>query len=141
MKQKASDRGFTLPELLISGIIITFLLSVVAYGFSTIQKSSKKNDVQLERRAEVDRALDFISSEIRQAQIIETNTDNTKNYFDSAGRSVILALKIPGFPEDRRVVYYTASAASPWVGPQVIYRWGPELNSNGSYTDPQDSGN
>jgi prepilin-type N-terminal cleavage/methylation domain-containing protein len=60
MKKDKSNRGFTLPELLISGIIITFLLSIVAYGFSTIQKSSKKNDVQLERQAEVSRALDFI---------------------------------------------------------------------------------
>jgi type II secretory pathway pseudopilin PulG len=141
MKNNKREFGFTLPELLISGIIITFLLSVVAYGFSAIQKSSKKNDIQLERRVEIDRALDFIASEVRQAQVIETNTDNTKNYFDSAGRSVVLALKIPSFPDDRRVVYYSAGASSPWVGPQAVYRWGPELNSNGSYTDPQDPAN
>jgi type II secretory pathway pseudopilin PulG len=135
------NHGFTLPELLISGIIITFLLSVVAYGFSTIQKSSKKNEIELERRSEIARALDFIASEVRQAQVVETNTDNTKNYFDGAGRSVVLALKIPGFPDDRRVVYYAAGSASPLVGPQAIYRWGPQLNSNGSYTDPQDPAN
>ena len=51
----------------------------------------------------------------------------------SAGGTVRLALNVPGV--DERIIYSVAPRTGVFEGPLVIYRWGPNIGGDGSYTD------
>jgi type II secretory pathway pseudopilin PulG len=159
--QPKSSAGFTLMELLIGAAIATVIIGVAGYGLLQIMRSSQKGNIQTERRAEIARAYDFISDEIRKAQIIDIDATNATGFSaDSDGdgtddRIVVLALRIPEIESSEdpdgdgdlidndndlttpaRVVYYVSDpATNAWKGPKVLYRWGPPLGNNGEYTD------
>ncbi|BAU65230.1 prepilin-type N- cleavage/methylation domain protein [Stanieria sp. NIES-3757] len=140
LKQK-NNAGFTLTELLIGAAIASVVVGAAGFGLLQIMKTSQKGSVQSEKRSEIARAYDFISDEIRRAELIEPNATNATG-FTSTGKTVVFALKIPGIDNDgnattqARVVYYLKDpeSNSVWKGPKVVYRWGPPLNDSGNYT-------
>jgi type II secretory pathway pseudopilin PulG len=147
-----SNSGFTLTELLVGLFMSIFVIGALGFGLMTVLRTSQSEGSKAAARNETGRALDFISDELRSAQSIETdnsiaylNTDDDSvttsidetvapDYDLPAGGTARLALQIPGVPQ--RVVYSVAppETGSPWKGPLVIYRWGPELTANGSYS-------
>ena len=137
LSNKKSSDGFTLVELLIAAAMTTFVVSAAGFGLVTITENNKKSQAETERRVELNRALDFISDEVRMAKKIanDASTDiSNAPGFNSSGKTPILSLQIPSVSQ--RVIYYIASSSSPWLGPQVIYRWGPNFNTNGQYSNP-----
>lgn len=144
-----SNSGFTLTELLVAVIMSTFVIGALGFGLMQILRLTQKGNSETAARNESSRTLDFISDEMRRAQAIEVDmTDSNIDALGGAdytgkkksGATVRLALRIPDL-EDKIVVYSVAEPenTSPWKGPLVIYRWGPNLDANGNYTDPTDS--
>jgi type II secretory pathway pseudopilin PulG len=129
--------GFTLTELLLAAGLTTMTILLGGWAVSHTTQASKANSSQSERKIELNRAQDFIASEIRQASGI--NLDNAPASFSpptteiaSGSYQDVLRLRIQGTTQP--VIYYLANPASSnqtWRGPKVLYRWGPPFNGNG----------
>ena len=144
------NSGFTLTELLVGVIMSIFVIGALGFGLMQILRVTQKGNSETLVRNESSRALDFISDEMRRARAIEVDmaTGSGSNiesvapdYSLPTGGTVRLALQIPGV--DQRVIYSVAppESTSPWKGPNVIYRWGPDLTADGSYvTDSTKAG-
>jgi type II secretory pathway pseudopilin PulG len=143
-KKNKSNAGFTLTELLVGLFMSIFVIGALGFGLMQVLGTSQSEGSKTAARNETGRALDFISDELRRAQAIEVNMSDG-HIFDNpnavapaydlpTGGTVRLALQIPGV--DQRVIYSVAppQSGSPWKGPLVIYRWGPELTANGTYS-------
>lgn len=138
INQKNSS-GFTLVELMVAMLITSFVISATGFGLVTITNRDKREKAETERRVELNRALDFIADEVRQAKPIATDADADLDKvapgFNPSDKTPVLTLQIPDVKQ--RVIYYIASPPSDsvWLGPKVIYRWGPNFNNNGQYTN------
>ena len=133
--------GFTLIELLVAASITTIVVSLTGFGIVAIMGNNKKAKAETARRVELNRALDFINDEVRQAKPIATDASASLSTvaasFNSSGKTPVLTLQIPGVTQ--RVIYYIASANSPWGGPNVVYRWGPKFTVDGQYSNPNNT--
>jgi type II secretory pathway component PulJ len=136
---KSQQSGFTLTELMISAFITVTVVGAGGWAIATMVTSSKTNSSQNERRVELNRSLDFMSAEARQAVNINVGTapaafaPSATEVITSSVESV-LRLKVDGLTAP--VIYYTATPATSnttWRGPKVIYRWGPSFSSAGVY--------
>lgn len=137
INQKHSD-GFTLVELMVAMLITSLVISATGFGLVTITNRDKREKAETQRRVELNRALDFIADEVRQAKPIakdaSADLSTVASNFSSSGKTPVLTLQIPGVSQ--RVIYYLGSSSSPWLGPNVIYRWGPNFNADGTYSNP-----
>ncbi|MBE9048313.1 hypothetical protein IQ255_28665 [Pleurocapsales cyanobacterium LEGE 10410] len=144
------NSGFTLTELLVGLFMSTFVIGALGFGLMQVLRTTQSETSKVAARNESSRALDFISDEMRRAQAIEVDmtTGAGSNiasvapaYSLPTGGTVRLALQIPGVVQ--RVIYSVAppDSSSPWKGPLVIYRWGPNLDASGNYTDPTNIAN
>ncbi|MGL5943230.1 MAG: PilW family protein [Waterburya sp.] len=149
LKKNKSHAGFTLTELLVGLFMSIFVIGALGFGLMQVLQATQTEGSKTAARNETGRALDFISDELRRAQAVEVNLSEANisavapDYDDNplTGGTVRLALEIPDV--DQRVIYSVAppQSGSPWKGPLVIYRWGPELRADGSYvTNPTSSG-
>lgn len=146
--QKRTSQGFTLPELLVAAVISLGVVAIGGFGLVSIFRSSQVANAQNERRVELNRSLDFMATEVRHADRILLDADNEPappgfNTALPSGAEPVLMLKMPAFTNvQQSVVYYTApSPNNLWLGPQVVYRWGPKHNGDGTYADPSDLAN
>jgi prepilin-type N-terminal cleavage/methylation domain-containing protein len=62
--------GFTLIELIVATVITTVVILIVGTGFISALNGSKMAEARTARRVELNRAFDFITNEIRQAESI-----------------------------------------------------------------------
>ncbi len=135
-----ANSGFTLTELLVGLVMSIFVIGALGFGLMQVLGTAQSENSKTAARNETGRALDFISDELRRARAIEVDMTDTNisavaaNYSKPTGGTVRLALEIPGVSQ--RIIYSVAEpqSGSPWKGPLVIYRWGPELTANGSYS-------
>lgn len=136
--QNKSD-GFTLVELMVAILITSIIVSVTGWGVVALTQKNKVQKAETERRVELNRALDFIADEVRQAKPIATNASanlsTVASNFSSSSKTPVLTLQIPGVSQ-RVIYYYLTSSTSSWLGPNVVYRWGPNFNSDGTYSNP-----
>jgi len=142
-KRKASA-GFTLIELLVAASITTIVVTLAGAGLVSMASVDKEAKSENDRRVELNRALDFIGDEVRQARYINRISAPVASRPSSATITAgtlqsILVLELPNTTQP--VVYHIAKphTNSVWRGPRVIYRWGPGFNSNGTYTNLDDS--
>jgi Tfp pilus assembly protein PilV len=148
LKKNKSNSGFTLTELLVGLFMSIFVIGALGFGLMTVLATSQSENSKVKARTENSRALDFISDEVRRARTIQSFANNTNApSFTTTSKTVVLALDIPEISDSatidtdnnattktERVVYYLKSTAlGSWKGPQVLYRWGPPLNADGSY--------
>jgi len=141
LKKNKSNSGFTLMELLVGLVMSSFVIGALGFGLMQMLNITKTETSKTAARNDAGRALDFISDELRRAQAIQVNTDTTtissvaSNFPFLTDGTVVLALQIPGVSE--RVIYSVAplQEGQVWRGPLVIYRWGPTLKDDGSYSD------
>lgn len=135
------NKGFTLSELLVTAFLSSIVLGVSGWGVVSLLGASKASSSQSARRMEMDRSLEFIATEIQQA--IKINEDTATPFaprslnpnIDPASLQVVFRLTLPDLTEP--ITYYIAAPRQlnrPWVGPRVVYRWGPLMDSNGEYT-------
>lgn len=139
---KVNSTGYTLTELIIGASISVVVIGAAGMGLMNMLQGNKTSTAEGDRITEVNRALEFISDEVRRAERIETNpTADLPSGFDDSGKEVVLALDLPPNlgqlnPDDKVIYYVRPKPDNTWLGPNVIYRYGPPLNtSGGSYTN------
>jgi prepilin-type N-terminal cleavage/methylation domain-containing protein len=138
---KSHRSGFTLIELVLALAIATIFLGLVGSGLVIVTKQDRASAANRSSRYELQRALNFIGSEVQMAQSVDPCPPDFNGASTTASGSnnpyPVLSLTMPiksGLTEP--IIYYVAAppTKSPWSGPLVIYRWGPALNLNGSYS-------
>ncbi len=152
LKRRKFNSGFTLMELL-AGLVMSGIL-VAGFGYGLLQLTQKTRDEteKVTARTETSRAMTFIADEMRRAQSVEVDNSTSKintlapTYnaptgidTDTFPLTYRLVLQIPGVAE--RIIYSVAQPndTSQWSGPLAVYRWGPNLDDNGQYTDSNDT--
>jgi Tfp pilus assembly protein PilE len=72
-------QGFTLVELLVALLISMIVIAVAAWSFTTITNMIKVSEIEIERRADLSRAFDFITYEIRAAKRVNHTATTIAN--------------------------------------------------------------
>lgn len=147
--KEQSDKGFTLTDLLVAATVTSVVVALSGSSVASMLDASNTANAKSERRMEINRSLNFISSEIQTASSIDptgsskTNAEISSNFnppssqIDEDSVNKALVLTVPGLADP--IVYYSATPKTgKWSGPQVVYRWGPTFNANGTY-DSTDS--
>lgn len=142
------EAGFTLIELLLALAITGIVISLTGSGLYALMNANQRSQNETSERLELERAVAFITDEIKMSQGIMTSipapftgTTGINGFNPASGSSdikPILVLK-PALNSRLKnpIVYYLADPpnASVWLGPRVIYRWGPTLLQTGNYSD------
>jgi type II secretory pathway pseudopilin PulG len=76
---KVSSQGFTLIELLVAGILGAVVILVAWSGLISAMSMSQEAQSRSARQAELNKALDFMSNEIRMARSINTSETLSAN--------------------------------------------------------------
>jgi prepilin-type N-terminal cleavage/methylation domain-containing protein len=138
---KYSPSGFTLIELVLALAIATIFLGLVGSGLVIVTKQDRAAAADRASRYELQRSLNFIGNEVQMAQSVNPCPPDFNGASITTSGSTnpypVLSLTMPietGLTEP--IIYYVAAPPtnSPWSGPLVIYRWGPTLNLNGTYS-------
>ena len=140
-----NKRGFTLVELLVAISITGIVISLTGSGLYALMRANQRSQIETTDRLELEQALAFMTDEIKMSQQIKTDstfdTTNKIGFNPASGSSriqPILVLKpAPNSGLTNPIIYYLANPpnSSVWLGPRVIYRWGPTLLQNGNYSD------
>ncbi len=134
----SGSSAFTLTELLVAALLTSSALMMSGIGLSAVISSSASVNESAERQDELNRALDFIAAEIREARTINQGNAPTNNFLDSVDPSEVNEASVRpilwlNMGEDE-IVYYSAephNPSGPWQGDKVVYRWGPKFDSDG----------
>ncbi len=139
--------GYSLIELMAASLLTLMVVGVSGFALVTILRETEVANATGQIQTNANRAADFISEEIRNADRIETSLatadlqTNAPTYYSTHGSNrnkiPVLALKIPSVPE--RVVYYLQPAGnnSIWRPPYVLRRFGPGFKLDGDYDRTQ----
>jgi hypothetical protein len=145
--KNASIRGVSLTEVLFATALTGVVIAAAGYGVSSLVTSSNAASARSDRRAEQNRSLDFMSSEIRESTGIVKDaqsagapsggTGSTAFTFTPSGTGATKVLMVNTAATGATpIVYYTATPATgSWKGPRVVYRWGPTFDNRGNYTN------
>lgn len=138
-------RGFTLVELLLALVITGIVLSLTGSGIYVLMQANHRAQIETTDRLELEQALAFITDEIKMSKQVLTSLpllpDNTTHFQAASGSSrfkpILILSPAPNSGLTHPIVYYIADPpnSSVWLGPRVIYRWGPTLLQNGNYSD------
>jgi prepilin-type N-terminal cleavage/methylation domain-containing protein len=106
--------GFTLVELMVAAAASLILTSIAFSSLLTFQQMSQKQDEKAAQKAELQRALRFIASDIQEGKSVERTAPVLSGY-----RRLFKINR----PDGSTIGYYSASkGSSPWSGPKIIYR-------------------
>jgi len=152
LNRNNKQEGFTIPELIISGVVS---LIVLLAGFSLLRMNlqvNKSDEVNLKLAGKVNSALDFIVDEISISQKVISKTSDIPNGCTLPPGELVLALKIPSKHANEKKSYKTnkfveADKDCPIIynlvrnnsyrgkgGPYyILQRKGPSLNEKGYY--------
>jgi hypothetical protein len=144
--KKSSNRGASLPEVLIGAALITTMVAAAGYGLSSMVTASTASNARSDKRAEQNRSLDFVAAEIRESTSLVKDAQNAANpsgssptsyTFTPLGSGAIKVLMVNTATASAPVVYYVATPpAGAWKGPRVLYRWGPTFDAaTGNYSN------
>jgi prepilin-type N-terminal cleavage/methylation domain-containing protein len=138
-------RGFTLVELLVALVITGIVMSLAGSGLYALMKANQRAQIETTDRLELEQALAFMTDEIKMSKQVLTSlpllSGGTTHFQSAAGSSRVKPILIlsPSVNSGltNPIVYYIADPpnSSVWLGPRVIYRWGPTLLQNGNYSD------
>ncbi len=141
---KKANSGFTLIELILASIGMFFVVMAAGYGVLVMTKENVAASAASDTQYNLGRAVDFISEEVKTASLIRDNVSLTQLTINAptfaalsqTGKTIVLAIRVSGLTED--IIYYTQAPASnsSWLGKLAIYRWGPPIDMNGLYTNP-----
>jgi prepilin-type N-terminal cleavage/methylation domain-containing protein len=142
---RRGQRGFSLPEVIVTMIIASLIISLAFGAFFSISQMINRMEVESERRVDLSRAFDFLTAEIRSSQRVNATaaaaTTPLASIITGVGLSGIVSgtpvlyLEVPfssppttscpagGLSYDR-VVYDIRPNPNHWLGPRVITRYG-----------------
>jgi type II secretory pathway component PulJ len=152
LNRPQATSGFTLIELLLASSLTLIVVGAAGLGVATMINSDRTSSATNQVQSNLNRAIEFMSGEITPSQKMETDVsatalqNNAPTFYTAYSSQItsgkitpILAIKAYGIPE--RIIYYTknkametSSDSTPWLGPLILYRWGPNFDSNGQYS-------
>ncbi len=139
--------GFTLVELLVSLVITGIVISLAGSGLYALMQANHRAQIEITDRLELEQALAFMTDEIKMSKQALTSIpllkDGTTHFKAASGISatnykpILILSPATNSGLTNPIVYYIADPpnSSVWLGPRVIYRWGPTLLQNGNYSD------
>ncbi len=144
-KRNKLEAGFTLIELLLALAITGIVISLTGSGLYALMNANQRSQNETTERLDLERAVAFMTDEIKMSQqimtSIPTGSKGEKIFKSASGSSsvqVVLVLK-PASNSGliNPIIYYLADPpnSSVWLGPRVIYRWGPTLLQTGDYSN------
>jgi prepilin-type N-terminal cleavage/methylation domain-containing protein len=143
--RRSNETGFTLVELLVALAITGIVIGLTGSGLYALMKADRRSQIETTDRLELERSLAFIADEIKMSRQITTNpnfaTTNPIGFNPASGSSlhqpILILYPAPSSGLTKPIIYYLADPpnSSVWIGPRVIYRWGPTLMQNGNYSD------
>jgi prepilin-type N-terminal cleavage/methylation domain-containing protein len=137
-------QGFTLFELLVALAITGIVITVTGSGLYALMNANRDSQIETTDRLELERSRDFITDEIKMSQQVMTDIpipSKISGFHSAVGIDRIQPILVlnPAINSGltQPIVYYIAEPpnSSVWLGPRVIYRWGPTLLQNGNYSD------
>lgn len=131
--------GFTLLELLIAAGITFIVIGASLASLVEVMKINQQSESETLRRQDLNRALDFMTDEIRRGTSVALSATTgiqaaVPNFTLPIGATPVLAITIPGV--SKPVIYYLQNSVNPWLTPSLIRRWGPTYDANGDYVNP-----
>jgi prepilin-type N-terminal cleavage/methylation domain-containing protein len=142
---RQDERGFTLVELLIALSITSIVLALTGSGLYTLMRANQSSQTETMDRLELEQALAFMTDEIKMSQQVMINIPTPPTaipgFQPASGSSRVQPILVlnpaPNSRLTNPIVYYLADPpnSSVWLGPRVIYRWGPTFLQNGNYSD------
>ncbi len=116
-------RGFTLVEILLAIAMSSIVVSAAGYAIVFVSKKNQISELQSVRRIELNRALDFIADDVREATEVQGTTEDGTVVKDKDEIPRATYLKV--IKSTETVFYYYDEVASEnvWAGPGVIRRW------------------
>lgn len=145
---RSNQQGFTLVELLVALAITGIVISLTGSGLYALMNADRRSQIETADRLELERSLAFITDEIKMSQQVMTSIPsvptNIPGFNPVPGSNDIKPILVltPALNSGLKhpIVYYLAEppSTSVWLGPRVIYRWGPTLLQNGNYSDGND---
>ena len=138
--QQIIQRGFTLVELLVALVITGIVISLTGTGLYALMNANQRSQIETTDRLELEQALAFMTDEIKMSQQVMTNIPHDATNFNPVSGVIQIILVLNPAPSSKLtkpIIYYLADPpnSSVWLGPRVIYRWGPTLLQNGNYSD------
>jgi len=153
-KLMTNSSGFTLTELLVAVIMTGIFVAGVGSVLTNVLQARTDLEQESARRKTSSRALDFISKELKSAKNIQSSPSQPSDYsspadIKSGSNDLVIVATIPQEAfEDSSGTFVPAvySIATPnsdnnWRGPNIIYRWGPPFNEDGTYDETVDPSN
>jgi prepilin-type N-terminal cleavage/methylation domain-containing protein len=134
------EHGFTVPELLVTMVLLAIVLTAFGQMLITSSKTSNRVEEQTALQGEVRASIDRLVTDFRQA----TNTSSTSSpvvsvsgttlTFDSPDRSTPfhirrISYQLVNGELDRSSTLSTDSDGYPWVFPATPGPWIPEVTS------------
>jgi prepilin-type N-terminal cleavage/methylation domain-containing protein len=125
-----SSAGFTLIELIVAMMLSAILMGMTSYGLFLMTNKNLAAEAETQRRTQLNRALEYISEDIRMARVINPASSYTISSVTPtcAIATPILSLTIPDGAGIKTVVYYLndlsscTSAQTVWLKSGVIKR-------------------
>jgi type II secretory pathway pseudopilin PulG len=136
LRSRSSIAAFSLPEMLIASVVAGLMTTATIGGLTEMLTVDQQEGRESRRQQELNRALDFITDEVRSSVQIAPDASfglGAATIFDKTGKIPVLVLQVPNVSQ--RIVYYIEDSKTPWNGPNALYRWGPELDIDGNYTN------
>jgi prepilin-type N-terminal cleavage/methylation domain-containing protein len=137
--------GFTLIELLVALVITGIVIGLTGSGLYALMNANQRSQIETTDRLELEQALAFMTDEIKMSQQITLDSISAltkdRGFRQASGSSdpqpILVLDPAPNSGLTQPIVYYLAEPpnSSVWLGPRVIYRWGPTLLQNGNYSD------
>lgn len=126
----ASSEGFTLIELIIATVLTGLMATLSGYGLSIMLNNNQVAEAETVRRTQLNRALEYISEDIRMARSINPASSYTIGSVtpSCATANPILNLTVPSGTSTKTIVYYLndlsacTNSQAVWLKPGVIKR-------------------
>ncbi len=120
--QKTQTAGFTFLELVIAIALTTVMLAMAGTGVVAVLRADQQSASEITRRTNLNRALEFMTDEVRMAKAIATPASGDIPTPACGTATGVLALTMPN---NSRILYYVhneASCTTVWTKPAVIHR-------------------
>lgn len=117
-KSQKNFLGFTLVELLLAIIMGSLVISFSGLGLMAMIRVNQDSEAKITSQVELNRAINYISEDIRMANKIEAVPSGSNL---PAGATGVFMLTIADNPSYNLVYFIKASPAN-WYSPYTIYR-------------------
>ncbi len=123
LRQQSGMAGFTLLELMIAMALTGTILTLAGFGVVAMLQAYQRSDSETARRTNLNRALDFMSDEIRMAKAAGVPANGTLPTPACGTVTGVLDLTMP---DNSHIVYYLNDISScgntGWQTPATVRR-------------------